>query len=103
MSKAGSRAAPADAHTAAQADGSRRPPGDHDGSGTGWRRSRAARPSGAAPACPSARLAIGAVAFLRGDRVPGNAGSGCIHRSPPAGPGDGARLRCWPCVADRKR
>jgi hypothetical protein len=33
-----------------------------------------------------------AVAILKGEAYPGNAGAGCIHRSPPAGPGRRARL-----------
>ncbi|MBY0329936.1 MAG: DUF1826 domain-containing protein [Acetobacteraceae bacterium] len=42
--------------------------------------------------CGRAQLATGAVAILKGERYPGNAGFGCIHRSPPAGPGERARL-----------
>jgi len=42
--------------------------------------------------CARAQLATGAVAILKGERYPGNAGFGCIHRSPPAGPGARARL-----------
>ena len=42
--------------------------------------------------CPRATIATGAVAMLKGEGFPGNAGSGCIHRSPPAGPGKRARL-----------
>ena len=36
----------------------------------------------ALPAAPQ-RLAPGAVAVLKGEAFPGNAGNGCIHRSPP--------------------
>lgn len=43
--------------------------------------------TGAATAAPT-----GAVALLKGEGYPGNAGWGCIHRSPPAGPGPRARL-----------
>ena len=39
-----------------------------------------------------AAIPTGAVAILKGEGHPGNAGSGCIHRSPPAGPGNRARL-----------
>lgn len=45
-----------------------------------------------APPCERAQVATGAVAILKGEGHPGNAGSGCIHRSPPASPGAGARL-----------
>jgi hypothetical protein len=38
------------------------------------------------------RVATGAVAILKGEGFAGNAGFGCIHRSPPAGPGKRARL-----------
>lgn len=38
------------------------------------------------------RIAAGAVALLKGEGFAGNAGFGCIHRSPPAGPGERARL-----------
>jgi hypothetical protein len=38
------------------------------------------------------RLATGAAAILKGEGFSGNAGFGCIHRSPPAGPGERARL-----------
>ncbi len=37
-------------------------------------------------------IPTGAVAILKGEGHPGNAGWGCIHRSPPAGPGNRARL-----------
>jgi hypothetical protein len=39
-----------------------------------------------------AALPTGAVAILKGEGHPGNEGWGCIHRSPPAGPGSRARL-----------
>ena len=42
--------------------------------------------------CESSQIATGAVAILKGEGFPGNAGFGCIHRSPPAGPGERARL-----------
>jgi hypothetical protein len=42
--------------------------------------------------CARAQVATGAVAILKGERHAGNAGFGCIHRSPPAGPGERARL-----------
>lgn len=43
---------------------------------------------------PAVKAAIptGAVAILKGEAHPGNAGWGCIHRSPPAGTGAKARL-----------
>ncbi|WP_272910986.1 DUF1826 domain-containing protein [Falsiroseomonas oryziterrae] len=37
-------------------------------------------------------MALSAAAILKGEAYPGNAGFGCIHRSPPAAPGAGARL-----------
>ena len=42
--------------------------------------------------CERTQVATGAVAILKGERFAGNAGFGCIHRSPPAGPGERARL-----------
>lgn len=42
--------------------------------------------------CSRERIATGAVAILKGEGFPGNAGNGCIHRSPPAGAGARARL-----------
>jgi hypothetical protein len=42
--------------------------------------------------CERSRIATGAAAILKGEGFPGNAGFGCIHRSPPAGPGERARL-----------
>jgi hypothetical protein len=42
--------------------------------------------------CERGRIATGAVAILKGEGFAGNAGFGCIHRSPPAGPGERARL-----------
>jgi hypothetical protein len=42
--------------------------------------------------CAPARIATGAAALLKGEAHPGNARLGCIHRSPPAGPGARARL-----------
>lgn len=45
-----------------------------------------------APPCEGGRIATGAAAILKGEGFPGNAGFGCIHRSPPAGPGESARL-----------
>lgn len=39
-----------------------------------------------------AAIPTGAVAILKGEGHPGNTGWGCIHRSPPAGPGSRARL-----------
>jgi hypothetical protein len=39
-----------------------------------------------------AAIPTGAIAILKGEGYPGNAGWGCIHRSPPAGPGARARL-----------
>lgn len=42
--------------------------------------------------CPPARLATGAVGIFKGEGHPGNAGYGCVHRSPPGGPGERARL-----------
>lgn len=45
-----------------------------------------------APPCERGRIATGAVAILKGEGFAGNAGFGCIHRSPPAGPGERARL-----------
>lgn len=46
----------------------------------------------APPPCAAASIATGAVAILKGEGFAGNAGFGCIHRSPPAGPGERARL-----------
>lgn len=67
------------------------------GPGTEWLAlsggARAARDLDAdVPPCMPVRLATGAVAILMGEAHPGNAGWGCIHRSPPAGPGARARL-----------
>jgi hypothetical protein len=42
--------------------------------------------------CPRATIPTSAVALLKGEGFPGNSGFGCIHRSPPAGPGERARL-----------
>jgi hypothetical protein len=42
--------------------------------------------------CAGARIGTGAAAILKGEAFPGNAGFGCIHRSPPAGPAERARL-----------
>ncbi|WP_270936957.1 DUF1826 domain-containing protein [Falsiroseomonas oryzae] len=42
--------------------------------------------------CERSRVATGAAAILKGEGFRGNAGFGCIHRSPPAGPGERARL-----------
>ena len=42
--------------------------------------------------CERGQVATGAVAILKGEGFRGNAGFGCIHRSPPAGPGERARL-----------
>lgn len=47
---------------------------------------------GSALPCGRAVIATGAVAVLKGEGFPGNAGFGCIHRSPPAAPGERARL-----------
>lgn len=47
---------------------------------------------GAALPCGRAAVATGAVAILKGEGFPGNAGFGCIHRSPPAARGERARL-----------
>ncbi len=67
------------------------------GAGTEW----LGLPGGAATAramtAPPPRRAVqriptGAIAILKGERHPDNAGNGCIHRSPPAGPGPRARL-----------
>ncbi|WP_149535369.1 DUF1826 domain-containing protein [Siccirubricoccus phaeus] len=46
----------------------------------------------AALPCPAGRVATGAAALLKGEAYPGNAGFGCLHRSPPAGAGPRARL-----------
>ena len=45
-----------------------------------------------APPCSAAEFPTGAVAILKGEGYPDNPGAGCIHRSPPAGPGRRARL-----------
>ena len=45
-----------------------------------------------APHHAMGRIATGAVAIMKGERHPGAAGQGCIHRSPAAGPGQRARL-----------
>jgi hypothetical protein len=47
---------------------------------------------GAGLPCGRATIATGAVAILKGEGFRGNAGFGCIHRSPPAAPGERARL-----------
>ncbi|MFZ6762893.1 DUF1826 domain-containing protein [Pseudoroseomonas sp. WGS1072] len=44
------------------------------------------------PPVPARRLGTGAVALLKGEAHPGQAGMGCIHRSPPCPPGGPARL-----------
>jgi hypothetical protein len=49
-------------------------------------------PRDAPPPCMPARLGTGSVAILKGEAYPGNESGGCIHRSPPAGPGPRARL-----------
>lgn len=48
--------------------------------------------NGATPSCGTGQLPTGAIAVLKGERYPNNEGNGCIHRSPPAGPGPRARL-----------
>jgi hypothetical protein len=67
------------------------------GSGTEWlpisggaRAARGINPK--ALPCERGRVATGAAAILKGEGFAGNAGFGCIHRSPPAGPGERARL-----------
>jgi hypothetical protein len=68
------------------------------GSGTEWlpldggAETARAIPRDAAPPCMPARLGTGSVAMLKGEAYPGNESGGCIHRSPPAGPGSRARL-----------
>lgn len=67
------------------------------GAGTQWLpllggASAARSLNGETPALPVGQLPIGAIAVLKGERYPDNAGNGCIHRSPPAGPGQRARL-----------
>lgn len=52
----------------------------------------AARALDGAPAGPFGEIPPGAIALLKGERYPDNQGNGCIHRSPPAGPGPRARL-----------
>jgi hypothetical protein len=42
--------------------------------------------------CRRETIPTGAVALLKGEGFPGNSGFSCIHRSPPAGPGERARL-----------
>jgi hypothetical protein len=44
------------------------------------------------PPCSAVGFPTGAVAILKGEGYPDNAGAGCIHRSPRAGPGRRARL-----------
>ena len=51
-----------------------------------------AMPPGARPPVPPRRLTPGAVAVFKGEGYPDHRGHGCIHRSPPAGPGERARL-----------
>ena len=46
----------------------------------------------ARPIGPPARLPTGSAAIFKGEADPGNAGWGCVHRSPPAGPHARARL-----------
>ena len=66
------------------------------GAGTQW----LCREGGAAvartlppgPQRVAGQIAPGTVAVLKGEGFPGNAGHGCIHRSPPAGTGGQARL-----------
>jgi hypothetical protein len=66
------------------------------GAGTQW----LCREGGAAlartlpegPQRAAAQIAPGTVAVLKGEGFPGNAGHGCIHRSPPGGTGGQARL-----------
>ena len=48
--------------------------------------------NGATPSGHIGQLPTGAIAVLKGERYPDNEGNGCIHRSPPAGPGARARL-----------
>jgi hypothetical protein len=70
----------------------------YHGPGTEWLPLQGGAPAARAlprdtpPPCAAARLATGAVAVLKGEAYPGNAGNGCIHRSPPAGAGPRARL-----------
>lgn len=67
------------------------------GPGTQW----LSLPGGAAVAraldpealpCAVSQISTGAVALLKGEAFAGNSGFGCIHRSPPAGPAERARL-----------
>jgi len=44
------------------------------------------------PSASAMRMPTAAVAILKGEAYPDNANNGCIHRSPPAGPGKRARL-----------
>jgi hypothetical protein len=66
------------------------------GAGTEWLPlpGGAATARGLGAALPVAPMTLprGAVAILKGEAYPGNQGAGCIHRSPPAGPGARARL-----------
>jgi hypothetical protein len=52
----------------------------------------AARAMDGTPPGSIGQIPPGAVAVLKGERYPDNLGNGCIHRSPPAGPGPRARL-----------
>jgi len=66
------------------------------GAGTQWLAlpggAAAARVLGSRPPVPPEALGTGAVAILKGEAHPGQAGHGCIHRSPPMPPGAPARL-----------
>lgn len=66
------------------------------GAGTQWLAlpggGAAARQLGTTPPLPLEALGTGAAAILKGEAHPGQAGRGCIHRSPPLPPGAPARL-----------
>ncbi len=69
----------------------------YHGPGTQWLSMDGGAPAARAMDAPPSAAAIGqlppgAVAVLKGERYPNNLGNGCIHRSPPAGPGRRARL-----------
>ena len=69
----------------------------YQGPGTQWLPMDGGAPAaraldGPVPARSIGQMPTGAIAVLKGERYPDNEGNGCIHRSPPAGPGARARL-----------
>ncbi len=69
----------------------------YQGAGTQWLSMDGGAPiaqtlDGPVPLGSIGQIPTGAIAVLKGERYPDNEGNGCIHRSPPAGPGPRARL-----------